>query len=258
MEPPGGSRFFYAGIDTARMRLLDSLALVASGEARLTDQYDCNAYLVDAPEGPVLVDTGGGRATDRILERCRGTLGEPVAAIITHAHADHSQGGPDLQARSIPVVAPEPSVPLLTEGTDRELGLSAAKHDKVYPPDYEFTHFEPDRAIAPNGAFEVAGRTFDAVHVRGHAVDHVCYLTDVDGRRACFVGDVVASDGSISLLNVPGSSLSDYRADINALTDRDIDALLTGHGLPRLEDGQESVEAAAEALAGMFTPPSRT
>lgn len=240
------------------MQLTDSIALVGSGEARFSDPYDCNVYLVNAPDGPVLIDAGSGRDTDRLLRNARESLGEPVAALLTHAHADHSQGGPDLQRRDVTVVAPEPSEKLLTAGTEEELGLRAAKRDGVYPEDYTFTHFTPDRLVAPNTTVEVAGRPFEVVRLRGHAADHCCYLTDAGGLRACFVGDAVYPDGSISLLNTPGSSLADYRNDIGDLADHSFDALLPGHGLPRLADGDRCVEEAAEALSGMFTPPSRT
>ncbi len=240
------------------MRLTDTLALVGSGDARLSNRYDCNVYAIDAPEGPVLIDIGGGMDTETLLSHTRATLGEPSAALLTHAHADHSQGGPSLQERSIPVVAPEPSVPLLTCGTDRELGIDVAKRDGVYPPDYEYTHFDPDDTVDPGTTVTVAGREFESIRLRGHAADHVAYLTETDEATLCFVGDAVYPDGSISLLNTPGSSLADYREDIDNLADQNIDALLPGHGLPRLRDGQTAVDEAVDALSGMFTPPSKT
>lgn len=240
------------------MRLTDSIALVGSGDARLTDPYDCNSYAVRAPDGPVLIDTGGGGDTDALRQNAREAFGDVAGALVTHAHADHSQGGPELQKRGITVVTPDSSVSLLSEGTEEELGLAAAKRDGVYPDEYEFTHYTPDRTVAPGTTVRVGGRQFEVVQVRGHARDHVAYLTEVDGLTACFVGDAVYPDGSISLLNTSGSSLADYRADIENLEGRGIDALLTGHGLPRLRDGQEGIDQAAEALRGMYTPPSKT
>ncbi|WP_227380393.1 MBL fold metallo-hydrolase [Haladaptatus halobius] len=240
------------------MRLTDSIALVGSGDARLTDPYDCNIYAIKSQEGALLIDTGGGGDTELILENARHTFGDVVGALITHAHADHAQGGPELQDRDIPVVAPTPSVPLLTEGTETELGITAAKRDSVYPDDYEYSHYTPDQTATPGSILELGGRQFDIVQIRGHASDHVAYLTEVDGLTACFIGDAVYPDGSISLLNTPGSSLAAYRTDIENLVGRGIDALFTGHGLPRLRDGQDSIDQAADALAGMYTPPSRT
>jgi glyoxylase-like metal-dependent hydrolase (beta-lactamase superfamily II) len=102
----------------------------------------------------------------------------------------------------------------------------------------------------------VASRRFEVVPLRGHSTDHVVYLTGDSERTYCFAGDT--PDGSISLLNVPGSSLADYRADIGVLTGRDIDTLLPGHRMALLADGQTAVERAAEALKGMSTPPTKT
>lgn len=52
--------------------------------------------------------------------------------------------------------------------------------------------------------------------------------------------------------------MADYREHIDKLVERKIDVLLPGHGLPKLEDGHESVEEAAAALAGIATPSSMT
>lgn len=240
------------------MQLVDGVSLVGSGGARLSNRNDCNVYLVRAPEGPVLVDAGGGLDTDRLFENAQSALGDPVAVLLTHAHSDHSQGAPDFQERGVPVVAPKPTARLTREGTDHELGLDVAKRDSVYPADYSFEHFTVDRTFERGETVTVAGREFESVRTRGHAADHTSYLTDVGKRRCCFVGDAVFPDGVISLLNTPDSSLAGYRDDIGNLQDRGIDALLPGHELPRLEDGQESVDQAADALAGMYSPPSRT
>ncbi len=240
------------------MRLTERLALVGCGDARYTDEYDCNVYAVAAPDGPVLVDTGSGRDTDRILANAERDLDTPVAALLTHAHADHSQGTPDLQRRSITVHASEATGDLLADGTDEELGLEAAKRSDVYPQSYEFRHARPDETIEPGTTVTVAGRSFEAVQFAGHAADHVCYLTEIDGETACFVGDAVYPDGSISLLNVPGSSLEAYRRDVTNLEGRDIDLLLPGHGLPLLAEARAAIDAAAESLRGMHSPPSKT
>lgn len=245
------------------MRLTDVVALVGSGDVRLTSEYDCNVYAIDAPDGTVLVDTGAGDTGDgetvrSMVDRAEAACGPVTHALLTHAHADHSQGGPACRERGITVVASEATASLLESGSESELGVDVAREDGIYPDGYAFENFEPDRTFAAGETLSVAGRTFQTVRVRGHAADHVAYLTDGPDRTYCFVGDAVYPDGSISLLNVPGSSLADYRADADALTGRGVDALLPGHGHPTLADGQKAIEAAATALAGMSTPPSRT
>ena len=240
------------------MQLTKTVALVGSGDARLTSKYDCNVYAIDAPDGTILVDTGAGETVPSLLERASRMFGSVTHALLTHAHADHSQGGPACQKRDIEVIASNATETLLTSGTDEELGLNAARREGVYPTDYTFDHFASDRTVAVPISITVAGRHFEVIPLRGHATDHVVYLTEGADRTYCFVGDAVYPDGSISLLNVPGSSLADYRADIGVLSDRDIDALLPGHGMPLLADGQTAVERAAEALEGMSTPPTKT
>lgn len=240
------------------MRLTENLALVGCGDARYTDEYDCNVYAVEAPNGPVLIDTGGGRDTNQILTNAERDLGTPVAALLTHAHADHSQGVPDLEKRSIPTYASTATSELLADGTDEELGLDAAKRSGVYRLSYEFTHTRSAKTVEPGTTIPIAGRPFEAIRVGGHASDHVCYLTELDGETACFVGDVVYPDGSISLLNIPNSSLAAYRQDITRLENRGIDLLLPGHGLPMLAEGQTAIDTAIESLREMHSPPSRT
>jgi hypothetical protein len=108
------------------------------------------------------------------------------------------------------------------------------------------------------GSMTVSGRDFIVVLVRGHADDHVIYLMELGENTVCFAGDAIYSDGSIGLLNTPTSSLVDYRADIKKLDDRGINTLLPGHGLPRLADGQASMDAAIESLSGMYKLLSKT
>lgn len=240
------------------MRLADRVALVGSGDARLSDQYDCNVYAIDAPDGTILVDTGAGSSVPALLDRAEAQFGPVSHALLTHAHADHSQGGPACQDRGVDVVASAATATLASEGTERELGVDVAREEGIYPDGYAYENFTVDRTFEAGAAVTVAGQRFETVQLRGHAPDHTVFLTDLGGRTACFVGDAIYPDGSISLLNAPGSSLADYRADVDGLADRGIDRLLPGHGLPLLADGQAAVDEARRALAGMSTPPSRT
>lgn len=240
------------------MRLSDSVALVGSGDARLSNQYDCNVYAIDAPDGTVLVDTGAGLSPSQLLDRAESVFGPVTHALLTHAHADHSQGAPALQDRGVEVRACNATADLVSSATEAELGVDVARSEGIYPEGYSFENFHVDRSFAVDTELALAGLSVEPVLLRGHAPDHVVYIVELDSETTCFAGDAVYPDGSISLLNVPGSSLADYRADIEGLVGRGVDALLPGHGLPLMADGQAAVDDAAEALAGMSTPPSRT
>jgi glyoxylase-like metal-dependent hydrolase (beta-lactamase superfamily II) len=240
------------------MRLSDSVALVGSGDARLSSRYDCNVYALNAPEGTIVVDTGAGETVPSLLTRAKEAFGPVTHVLLTHAHADHSQGGPACRDHGITLIGSEETGRLLESGTENELGVDVARASGLYPAEYTFENFGLDTTFSATGETTVAGREFESIRVRGHARDHVVYLTAEGDRTLCFIGDVVDSEGRISLLNVPGSSLKEYRADIGLLAGREVDRLFPGHGLPMLEGGQEPIDNAVEALSGMASPPSRT
>lgn len=240
------------------MRLSDTVALVGSGDARLSNQYDCNVYAIDAPNGTILIDTGAGFSVSDLLDRAETFFGPVSHVLLTHAHADHSQGCPACQDHGVTIIANDATADLVNNGTEYELGVNVARDEGVYPDDYEFENFAADRIFRAGKTISVAGEQFETVRLRGHASDHTAFLAELGGLTTCFVGDAVYPDGSISLLNVPGSSLADYREDIDELANRGVDRLLPGHGLPLLADGQDAIDDARRALSGMSTPPTRT
>lgn len=148
------------------MRLTDTVALVGSGDIRLTSRYDCNVYAIDAPDGTILIDTGAGETGDgdslsTMIERAEAVFGPVTDALLTHAHADHSQGGPACRERGIRVTASEATAALLESRTERQLGVDVAREDGIYPEGYAFDNFAPDRTFAPGETLSVAERTFE-------------------------------------------------------------------------------------------------
>ena len=78
---------------------------------------------------------------------------------------------------------------------------------------------------------------------------------DTDAGRALFAGDIVFAAGIIGLINYPGSDLTRYRDNIGRLGGLGIDALLPGHLLFTLGNGQRHIDLAIERLTnGGFVP----
>jgi glyoxylase-like metal-dependent hydrolase (beta-lactamase superfamily II) len=110
---------------------------------------------------------------------------------LTHDHADHAE-----------------AVPAVAEATGAPVGAMRAAGD---------------RALADGEAFG----PLTAVHVPGHAPDHLAFLWG----RVCFTGDAVLGEGSVFVAPDPGA-LRGYLAALRRLRGLDLDVLCPGHGPP--------------------------
>ena len=95
-----------------------------------------------------------------------------------------------------------------------------------------------------------------ALIVPGHSPGVACFLASRAGRRVLFASDVVFYQGAIGLGNWAGSSLADYRRYIGRLSGLGVDALLPGHFMWTLQEGQAPLDAAVCNMAGAWVPPA--
>lgn len=184
--------------------------IVAANPGPMT-YHGTNTYLIDGPEGVVVLDPGPDRPEhiEAILE----ATGEAISLILlSHTHLDHVGAVPGLkQATGAPVAA---------------FAVSALEG------------FAPD--IGLNDGDTIAG--LGALHTPGHASDHLCFaLKAPDRTRVLFSADHVMSWSS-SIVSPPGGNMRDYFASLRRLLDRDDDVFLPGHG-PPLPEPRNLVEA---------------
>lgn len=239
------------------MKISPSLALVGDLQMGLSGPWDCHVWAVRAAGGVVLVDAGSGTHGDTILDNVEAAFGgrDIAAVVLTHAHPDHAAGAAWFHSTTgCAVYAPEPSQAAVESGDEELTGLAAAKQSGIYPPEMQFEPCPVTRSIAHGEAFDVAGLAMRATHVRGHSPDAFCYLTELDGRRTLFAGDVVFYGGVLGVVNAPGSGMEGYRADLGRLDGLGVDALLPGHGMFTLRGGQRHIDAALEAARGNPLP----
>jgi|YelNatPaOPRAMG01_1025707.scaffolds.fasta_scaffold14173_3 glyoxylase-like metal-dependent hydrolase (beta-lactamase superfamily II) len=242
------------------MKIVEDVFLVGSGQIRLSNAMDCHVYLINGGSELALIDAGVGLDTNLILENVRqeGFSQKDIhLLLLTHTHADHAGGCKKIrEATGCEVVTSEIEGTLLENGGDEELGLDAAKRSNIYPKDYIFPHCKVDWTIKDNEAIKVGKYSIRAILVPGHSRGSVCYLLDKDGYKILFSSDTVFFGGTIGLGNWPGSSLEDYRKNIGKLGNLSVDALLPGHFLWTLKDGQAHVNKAIENLKLAWVPPA--
>jgi hydroxyacylglutathione hydrolase len=191
--------------------------------ALAVDRYELgpvrtNGYVVrarrTAPEA-VVVDPGGDAAQLR-LELAR--LGTRCAAIlITHAHWDHRVGVADL-----------------AEGTGAPVHMAAAEAHVLERPDDFYpgigvTPYSADVHLAGDETLELAGMTFETVHVPGHSPGHLAFAAEA----ALFSGDVLFA-GSVGRADIPESDWDTLLASIRTLVERfpPETVVYPGHGPP--------------------------
>lgn len=239
------------------MKLLPDIYLVGSGEIGISNQYDCHVYLVDGGDDAVLIDCGVGIDTEKIINNIKEyiELDKLSRVLITHTHADHAGGANYFKRLGKEIVVSKPEADLLMKNKeDIYEAFELAKNAQAYPHDYDYIFFEPDRVFEDNQPIKVGKYQIIPIFLRGHSPGLSCFYIKTDNKRVLFTSDQVFANGAIGLLNAPGSGLNDYRKDIGKLANLHIDAILPGHRLFVLSDGQRHIDLAVESLSKVFVP----
>jgi glyoxylase-like metal-dependent hydrolase (beta-lactamase superfamily II) len=221
-------------------------------------QPDGNSVVFDAPEGPVVVDTGRHVAhTEKVLAQCAELGAPPRVVVNTHWHLDHVGGNrlvrerfPQVRvyasgaiegalqgfladyAHQLEQMVASAKEPAAREAFATELGLIRAG-DRL----------RPDQVIAASGAHTLAGRSFE-IHLEPRAVTAGdLWLLD----RAS--GVLVAGD----LVTLPAPFLdtacpSGWAAALERLAQAEFRVLVPGHGPPMTRGDLELYRGAFRGL----------
>jgi glyoxylase-like metal-dependent hydrolase (beta-lactamase superfamily II) len=232
------------------MRVTPWLYLVGSRQFGLSSPYDCHIYALRSASGILVIDAGSGLGEDRVLANLREEFGSDLgdgAILITHKHPDHAAGAGGLsKALGWPVWTSELTRPFVEAG--------------VYEPTVGYPVPLPQEPCRVAGSFadgsriELAGFTLRAIHVRGHSEDSFAFLFEHAGVRGLICADILFYGGVLGVINTGDSGMQGYRADLGKLADLGVDALLPGHGLFTLSNGQQHIDAALASIEGGFVP----
>jgi glyoxylase-like metal-dependent hydrolase (beta-lactamase superfamily II) len=183
--------------------------IVAANPGPMT-YYGTNTYLIDTPDGLVVLDPGPEEHPEHVAAILRATGPNVALILVSHTHHDHVGAVPALQEAT-----GAPTVGFRDSGSDS---------------------FAADIKLADGDV--IAGMV--AIHTPGHASDHLCFaLPAKDGTAVLFSADHVMS-WSTSVVSPPGGDMGDYFASLRLLLDRTDDVFLPGHG-PKLPKPRELV-----------------
>jgi len=244
------------------MKLTDRLYLVGSGSLGfdLTDDYDCNAYLLDGGTEAALIDAGGGRdvlSIMKIIEEDGVPLERVRYLFLTHAHADHAGGAAGFREElGLQVLAAHDIADFLQESDERIIALELAKEAGIYPPDFRFLACPVDGELREGQKVVVGDCELLVMETPGHALGHLSFLMEREGKQYLFGGDAIFFGGRIVLQNVPDCDLQAYIRTIERLSSLSVDVFLPGHLCFSLRNGQRHIDAAMEVLKTLGVPPN--
>jgi glyoxylase-like metal-dependent hydrolase (beta-lactamase superfamily II) len=174
----------------AKPRLVHSAVAVASGVYLLGGLSPSAAYVVETPEGLVLIDSG----LDGDAARLKSQMAELGldwrrirAILLTHAHGDHSGGAQALRgATGAKVYAGEGDALVLRAGQPREAFFST-----FHMPGRQTHPTTVDVSLKGGETITLGDARIQAISTPGHTPGSVCYLLERGNLRALFAGDVI-------------------------------------------------------------------
>jgi glyoxylase-like metal-dependent hydrolase (beta-lactamase superfamily II) len=243
------------------MKILDDIYAVGGGKygIGISSELDCNVYLIDGGEELALIDAGVGAETERIIENVvKESLNKTKISklILTHAHLDHAGGTARLkEILNLEVYISEKEAVYLETGDEYAIGLVAAKKSGIYPKDYKLHPVKVDHCLNGGESIKVGKYNLRVIPTPGHSKGSICLSLIGNGKRILFSGDTIFMGGLICLLNLPDSSLGDYKEGIKNLENLSVDSLIPSHYGFSLNYGQLHINMAADALLNNIAVP---
>ncbi len=215
----------------------------------------CNVYVIRNGTDAVLIDFGTGAVLDHLEE-----LGvERVTDILmTHHHRDQAQGLPRAVAAGIRIWVPEPERDLF-ENVDHHWQARRLVNDYDNRQD-RFSLLEPVPITGTLQEYvpqELGGRMMTVVPTPGHTVGSVSILVDINDRRLCFTGDLIAAPGKVWSLAATQWTYNGAEGVVATLLStrdlltRDPDVLLPSHGDP-IEDPPGAIQLLRKNLLDLL------
>ena len=231
------------------MKITDHVYLVASGKwgFGISQEIDCNVYMIDTGEGCILIDSGTGLETekmDAVIESHGFSVKDIRAVLLTHYHGDHACGAARIQKISgCKIYAPELEAKAIESGDEKATSLEGAK-GSLYPAD--FVYPEADEVIGlTDGEMVVIGNVALKVYMcPGHSLQDMVIFGQIDGKNCLFSGDFVFSHGQVLIQSLYDVSIYPYAEAMRRIAKMPIEEIFPGHGVFCLENGVEYVKAA--------------
>jgi glyoxylase-like metal-dependent hydrolase (beta-lactamase superfamily II) len=243
------------------MQLTSEIHLVGSGRngLGLSDEYDCNVYLLDGGSELALVDAGSGYRPQRTLEEIERSgfeLARIKHVLLTHKHADHAGAADEFRRLTgARVYGTAATAAAVGDADEFDRRLDRARRVGVYPPDYHFPGVTVDSVVGDGETVAVGSLALQVVETPGHCEGHCSFVMQSPSGACLFAGDAVFPGGTILLQPIPDCSITESIASIERLGALEIELLMAGHFAPVVSNGGRHLQQALARIREGKIPP---
>lgn len=194
----------------------------------------CNVYVLRNGQKAVLIDFGDGDVLDALA-----AVGvEQVAAVLmTHHHRDQGQGLPKAAAAHIPIWVPHSEQELFYDVDSHWQARQLYNNYDVRQDRFSLLESVPiSGTLQDYQTYSFGGLAFTIIPTPGHTLGSITLLTELDGQRAAFTGDLIAGPGKVWSLAATQWSYNKAEGvaasipSLLELKERRPDLLLPSHG----------------------------
>ena len=242
------------------MKIIEDVYMVGGGIYGIgtSSNLDCNVFVIDGGDEMMLIDAGVGVETELIIKNIEKEGLDPsklTKLLLTHTHLDHAGGSATIKKTlGTEIYVSEIEAENLVTGDEGAIGLTLAKKAGIYPEHYSLTAVDVDYRLKGGENITVGKYTVRVIPTPGHSKGSISVLLRASDKNVLFSGDTVFFGGTLGLLNMPDSSLTDYKEGVGNLKDLSIDCLLPSHSGFAIGNGQAHINMAIEALNGLGVP----
>jgi glyoxylase-like metal-dependent hydrolase (beta-lactamase superfamily II) len=234
------------------MKLTKSVYLVGGSAYGLSAAGDCNVYMIDGEDELALVDTGGGNGVKRILENVKDDGFDPKnlkIAFLTHCHFDHIGGANELkQVTKCKLLAHENDANSIVDLDDYVL-LDTAKEEGL-----NFKSPQLDGMIKEGDCVNIGNIIVKVLHTPGHTPGCVSLsITEKDGTKSIFTGDIASTTGRLGFINGPGFELESWKGSIKRLISEKPERIYPGHNTFMLSGATEDLKLTDKKMNSPWT-----
>ncbi|NVM01246.1 MAG: MBL fold metallo-hydrolase [Candidatus Helarchaeota archaeon] len=232
--------------------ITEDVAIIPEGS-----MLDSNLYIIGNAGNLMLIDSGNGMATSRILSLIKNQYGaDEIQAILqTHYHIDHILGLYQFKKKfpEIKVYAHEVEAKVIEAGDNKYINpmvnMFMGPLQKVIEPIAKLFGINPepvkvDIKLKEDDIINWGSLSLRVIHTPGHTPGGIC-LHDKK-KKILFTGDTVFTHGSFGRVDFIGGSAELLQKSLKKLADlEDVEILLPGHMQPIIKDGRKHLKLAS-------------